>query len=829
TIGTHDDEAGSSRSKRSRQHETVEEGAYNPLGMLNHRMTSIISSTHLCRHIIHHSISSSRMMMSSVETTRVGTFGGVGDEEVVIGEGVVVTSLSLDMLTNSCLGGIMVSLIFLEGLEQEALVEFMVELFEKDEDGYSQISKAYIILNKQTRKVKESLNVTFDETPPPSKISSLVDDDLDEEEKAIKVTKKRNLENDIVDKTLETDEIANIKESRNHPLENVIGNLNQRTLRSQAQNQIARLESIRILLAYDCALDFKIFQKDVKSAFLNDFINEEVYVAQPSGFIDFEKPNQVYKLKKALYGLKQAPKACFISTEFVPYLNVKPSILKADYVVEVANCKKVVRIPLANDKVLLVQGERSKKSSNPMKGFRIDLVPEATPVAKISLSTSTIRKCKSCQNNSKVARQGIYLAKSLSVGSTCVVRKEKGWFISYVHRLPRVEQANRQELLSTLQDRRLVRSIASGFIDLMNRVCKPYLDEFVILIIDDNSIYSKSKEDHEDLELGVVVFALKTWIHDLYGTKSVTYTDHKSLQHIFDQKESNMRQQKWIELFSDYDCEIRYHPGKANVVADALSRKERVKPRREESCFLVTQTRVFTQARYAQGLPDVSGLVFCRSFLELLSEVSSQGAFLVMTSLVAMSGVALMLRYSLLIVDSPASVRNTTTNLMVKTFKLNLCIALIPNMTSYLDVYVTIWNDNMIVFVNGCVPTVISRLIIPCGYNVSPVKPNKGVIVGLSPYLMCSGVDHLLITEPGHDFGVERSVLSSKDLLVPFCRSCSLKTCCSFKDCAGPSWKSAAYGPTCLLVACISHDGFLESASSDDTDTDFDTYSSEFQ
>ncbi|GJR90118.1 retrovirus-related pol polyprotein from transposon TNT 1-94 [Tanacetum coccineum] len=102
--------------------------------------------------------------------------------------------------------------------------------------GYSQNSKAYIILNKHTRKVKESLNVTFDETPPPSKTSPLVDDDLDEEE-AIKVTEKKNLENDIVDETLKVDEIINIKESRNHPLENVIGNLNQRTLRSQAQNQ----------------------------------------------------------------------------------------------------------------------------------------------------------------------------------------------------------------------------------------------------------------------------------------------------------------------------------------------------------------------------------------------------------------------------------------------------------------------------------------------------------------------------------------------------------------------------------------------------------------
>ncbi|GJT56127.1 hypothetical protein Tco_0991181 [Tanacetum coccineum] len=64
-----------------------------------------------------------------------GAFGGVGDEEVVVGEGVVVTSSSLEMLTNSCLGGIMVSLIFLEGLEEEALVEFMVELCEEDEDG----------------------------------------------------------------------------------------------------------------------------------------------------------------------------------------------------------------------------------------------------------------------------------------------------------------------------------------------------------------------------------------------------------------------------------------------------------------------------------------------------------------------------------------------------------------------------------------------------------------------------------------------------------------------------------------------------------------------
>nr|GEY49725.1 putative reverse transcriptase domain-containing protein [Tanacetum cinerariifolium] len=70
-----------------------------------------------------------------------------------------------------------------------------------------------------------------------------------------------------------------------------------------------------------------------------------------------------------------------------------------------------------------------------------------------------------------------------------------------------------------------------------------------------------------DLQLGVVVFALKTWRHYLYWTKSVIYTDHKNCQHIFDQKKLNMLQIRWIKLFSDYDCEIRYHPGKENYEA----------------------------------------------------------------------------------------------------------------------------------------------------------------------------------------------------------------------------------------------------------------------
>ncbi|GJX75289.1 retrovirus-related pol polyprotein from transposon TNT 1-94, partial [Tanacetum coccineum] len=279
-----------------------------------------------------------------------------------------------------------------------------VEQLERNKEishEYSPNSKAYVILNKETMRVEESLNVKFDESPPP-KSPPLVDDDI--------------LENDIIenqDKDLEikeneplNKEITNIKHSKDHPLETVIGSLNKRTLRSQVQNQsnffcfvstvepknvkeaiqdeswtmamqeelnqfksndvwslvpppknqtiigtkwvfknkldengvvsrnkatliaqgynqqegidfdktyasVARLEYVRILLAYACAHNFKFYQMDVKSSFLNGFINEEVYVAQHPGFVDSEKPNHVFKLKKALYGLKQAPKSWY--------------------------------------------------------------------------------------------------------------------------------------------------------------------------------------------------------------------------------------------------------------------------------------------------------------------------------------------------------------------------------------------------------------------------------------------------------------------------------------------------------------------------------------
>ncbi|GJS57012.1 putative reverse transcriptase domain-containing protein [Tanacetum coccineum] len=395
----------------------------------------------------------------------------------------------------------------------------------------------------------------------------------------------------------------------------------------------------------------------------------------------------------------------FISTDFAPLLNVRPSFVNPGYVIEVADgnkvmgvscdcgmdcpvlkhkaeivChEKVVRIPLESGEILHVQGERTpgiaKDLSNvkvdepklsdisvvrdfgkvfpedlsrlpPQRQveFRIDLVPGAKPVVKSPYRLASLEMQELSVQLQELQDKGfIRLSHSPELNKLTIKNR---------YPLSRID-----DLFYQLQGACYFSKIdlQSVFMDLMNRVCKPYLDKFVIIFIDDILAYSKSKDEHE-VHLRLVLELLKKeelyakfskcefWLQEVQflghvvnqngihvdpsyyrrfianfskiakpltsltqknkkrfrsilrciesGIRLCTHAkrqDHKSLQHIFDQKKLNMRQRRWIELFSDYECEICCHPGKANVVADALSRKEQVKPRRVRAKAMTIQ------------------------------------------------------------------------------------------------------------------------------------------------------------------------------------------------------------------------------------------------
>ncbi|KAH9671985.1 Integrase catalytic domain-containing protein [Citrus sinensis] len=229
--------------------------------------------------------------------------------------------------------------------------------------GYSNSSKAYRVYNKRTLVVEESMHVTFDESNPSSTEKVIVDDDAGEEEQEEEASNdnKEDAPHGIQE---EHHEEPNVEQNegtkwvfRNKMDEFGVVVRNKARLVAQGYNQeegidfdetfapVARLESIRMLLAYACHKDFILFQMDVKSAFLNGYIMEEVYVKQPPGFENEKFPNHVYKLLKALYGLKQAPR--------VWYDRLKNFLLENDFSMGKADTTLFVKHK--NQDILIVQ------------------------------------------------------------------------------------------------------------------------------------------------------------------------------------------------------------------------------------------------------------------------------------------------------------------------------------------------------------------------------------------------------------------------------------------------------------------------------------------
>nr|GEX89591.1 hypothetical protein [Tanacetum cinerariifolium] len=344
--------------------------------------------------------------------------------------------------------------------------------------------------------------------------------------------------------------------------------------------------------------------------------------------------------------------------------------------------EKVIRTPLEGDEILRVHGECTLGAAKSPMNAKIDEPRISdTRVAKSTYRLAPSKMQELSGQLQELQDKGFLRPSHYSWGAHVLfVKKKDGSFriseyMRMIFQKPHLEQGMD---ISSLPLPFGLTNAPAVFMDLMNRVYKPYLDKFIIVFIDDILIYSKSKEEHE-VHLRLVLELLRMeklyakfskcefWLEEVHflghvvnqngihvdpgkievvknwkapttpseirsflglaeafqtlknnlceasilslsdGVEDfVVYCDasNQGLGCVLMQrnkKELNMWQRRWIELFSDYECEIRYHPGKANVVTDALSRKERVKPKRVRAMVMTIQSGVKGMILAAQG------------------------------------------------------------------------------------------------------------------------------------------------------------------------------------------------------------------------------------
>ncbi|GJX12315.1 retrovirus-related pol polyprotein from transposon TNT 1-94 [Tanacetum coccineum] len=504
---------------------------------------------------------------------------------------------------------------------------------------------------------------------------------------------------------------------------------------------VARLEAVRIFVAYAAHKSFPIYQVDVKTAFLNGPLKDEVYVVQPDGFVDPDHPEKVYRLRKALYGLKQTPKAWYdelsnflmskgftkgtidltlftikygedillvqIYVDDIIFGSTNPKFskrfeklmhsrfemslireMKFFLGLQIHQSPRGIFINQAKYalEILKKHGmEKGQSIGTPMatkpkldadlSGEPVDQTDYRSKIGSLMYLTSSrpdivqaVCYCARYQARptekhlKEVKRIFRYLRGTINMGlwypkgsgfeltafldadhAGCIdTRKSTSGGIQFLeHQSDTYVLTMKMEILLERQHQQALGSdcdilyeskhVSTGkendgadsiyptkieaiknwaspttpteirqflglagyyrrFIEGFSKIAKSLTEltqknkkrkhDFVVYcdashqgswsrVNAREKVYCnashKLKPNEEnyithDLELGAVVFALKIWIHYLYGTKCTVFTDHKSLQHILDQKELNMRQLRWLELLVDYDCEYRYQP-----------------------------------------------------------------------------------------------------------------------------------------------------------------------------------------------------------------------------------------------------------------------------